>query len=433
VIETSIRQSQNDPSALLYADTLASRFPRDPEALILAAEAMSRRHLIDDRIRGLFERAIAIDSAAQTNPNAPCRLCVAFELLAEAFQWADSGAAAEAVLERWIALRPTDPVAVHELAMHQFHQGRYDTGVQTLRRLSGLPARLADPSVNPLMLGRLLTGRLDEADAECAVQLRQEDARVVGAYRSICAIVWRNQGRYHEATGLVFSDRLPDGSRLAVRVPRDRLGEAVLDLEMNRPVVALRALDAMAPPRNDTADARGRVARRLTWSLALRATAAVLAHEYGLAERLTDSAEAVGRESLDGRDPLVHYFIRGLLARASGADQTAIDFFERSVRSWTFGYTRANLELARVLLETGRASEAVPRLQSALRGGWAGLNLDVTRTELHELLAQCFAAIGARDSATAHYAAVERAWRRADPPFAPRYRAARDWLARRGG
>jgi len=35
-----------------------------------------------------------------------------------------------------------------------------------------------------------------------------------------------------------------------------------------------------------------------------------------------------------------------------------------------------------------------------------------------------------RDSAAAHYAIVERAWRSADPFLKPRYEAARQWLAR---
>jgi hypothetical protein len=151
--------------------------------------------------------------------------------------------------------------------------------------------------------------------------------------------------------------------------------------------------------------------------------------ELELARQLADSAELVGRGSLNGRDPLLHFFIRGLIAQASGDHQTAVDFFRRSIFSKVFGYTRANLELARSLIALGRTAEAIPPLQAALAGGWDGSNLYVTRTELHELLAQSFEATGNRDSAAAHFAAVERAWRRADPRFAARYQAAKDWLA----
>ena len=60
-----------------------------------------------------------------------------------------------------------------------------------------------------------------------------------------------------------------------------------------------------------------------------------------------------------------------------------------------------------------------------LHGGIEGSGLYVTRTELHELLAQAFAAAGARDSAAAHWAVVERAWRGADPALQARYETAR--------
>jgi hypothetical protein len=54
-----------------------------------------------------------------------------------------------------------------------------------------------------------------------------------------------------------------------------------------------------------------------------------------------------------------------------------------------------------------------------------GSNSYVTHTELHEALAQAFELANQPDSAAAHYRAVERAWRHADPPFAERYAAAR--------
>ena len=194
-------------------------------------------------------------------------------------------------------------------------------------------------------------------------------------------------------------------------------------------MLAMRTLESVVP-RVTAALSAGRFGRELTWSLARRGTAAAMAREFDLARRLADSAEVVGQESLFGRDPLLHFFVRGLVAQSSGDHQTAVDFFRRSVFSWNFGFTRANLELARSLLALGRASEAIGPLQSALRGGWDGSNLYVTRTELHELLAQAFAATGSRDSAAVHFTVVEGAWRRSDPEFAARYQAVRDWLGR---
>src|SRR5262245_5765138 len=154
-----------------------------------------------------------------------------------------------------------------------------------------------------------------------------------------------------------------------------------------------------------------------------------MAGELELVRRLADSAELIGRGSLSGRDPPLHYFLRGLLSAGSGDQQSAVDLFRRSIYSPNFGYTRANYELARSLMALGRPAEAVPVLQSSLRGGWDGSNLHVSRTEIHELLAKAFAESGVRDSAAAHYLAVEQAWRHADPVFLPRYQAARSWVA----
>jgi hypothetical protein len=53
----------------------------------------------------------------------------------------------------------------------------------------------------------------------------------------------------------------------------------------------------------------------------------------------------------------------------------------------TGGFTRTNLEVARVLLARGTASEAVPLLEAALRAPLDGPALYVTRPELQVALA----------------------------------------------
>jgi hypothetical protein len=93
--------------------------------------------------------------------------------------------------------------------------------------------------------------------------------------------------------------------------------------------------------------------------------------------------------------------------------------------SATDGYTRINLAMAQSLLALGRAAEAVAILQPVLRGGIDGSNTYLTRTEVHEALADAFSAAGIPDSARVHHQAVERALRNADPRFRPRYERAR--------
>jgi len=118
---------------------------------------------------------------------------------------------------------------------------------------------------------------------------------------------------------------------------------------------------------------------------------------------------------------------------AQRRDEDAVREFRAALHSPNFGFTRVNYELGRALLRLGRSSEAVAALQSSLRGEIDASNLYITRTDLHELLADAFDAAGQRDSAAFHYRAVANAWRRADSQYHARRARANEWLARYGG
>jgi predicted Zn-dependent protease len=145
--------------------------------------------------------------------------------------------------------------------------------------------------------------------------------------------------------------------------------------------------------------------------------------------RLADSIEALGALTGRGRDRRLHHHIRGLLWIARGDSGRAISELRSAIYSPTFGYTRTNYELGKLYLGLDRPRDAVAVLGSALRGSMEASNFYITRTELHELLAQAYDRAGVRDSATAHYSAVVDAWREADPQFATRRNVARDRLS----
>jgi predicted Zn-dependent protease len=109
-----------------------------------------------------------------------------------------------------------------------------------------------------------------------------------------------------------------------------------------------------------------------------------------------------------------------MLHVASHRDEDAVREFRDAISSPSMGFTRVNLELGRALLRLDRSVEAIAALQPALRGEIDASNLYVTRTELHEALAEAFARAGQVDSAAAHDRAVVRAWRKADPQFRAR-------------
>jgi predicted Zn-dependent protease len=126
---------------------------------------------------------------------------------------------------------------------------------------------------------------------------------------------------------------------------------------------------------------------------------------------------------------VLHHHVRGLLAVARGRLPEAVTEFRAAIYSPTLGFTRTNLDLARVLIALHRPGEAVGVLQSALRGVLDASNSYVTRTGLHEALAQAFDQAAEPDSAAAEYRLVVSAWRAADPLFRPRVAAAKRRLA----
>jgi predicted Zn-dependent protease len=162
------------------------------------------------------------------------------------------------------------------------------------------------------------------------------------------------------------------------------------------------------------------------WNLMLAGTAHAAAGDTAVVRRLADSLELLGPTSYFGRDLRLYYVLRGLLLQQEGRHAEAVDAFRRSLFSLTDGYTRTNLMMARSLLALHRPGEAIAVLQPAIRGGVDGSNTYMSRTELHEALAQAFEQAGRKDSAVAHWRAVESAWRRADPQFAERYRRAKE-------
>jgi len=117
-----------------------------------------------------------------------------------------------------------------------------------------------------------------------------------------------------------------------------------------------------------------------------------------------------------------------MLFVAEGRDANAALELREAMHSPTSSFTRVNLELARTLLRLNRPAEAVPIARAALHGDVDGSNLYVSRTELHELMAQAFDRLAMRDSAAVHYRAVASAWASPDPAFRARRDVARRWL-----
>ena len=234
-------------------------------------------------------------------------------------------------------------------------------------------------------------------------------------------IALRNQGRLREATILHQTGALPGFSTLAIKHDPDGVNQAVLAIERGEPRVAAEIYGKIV--HGDMSPwAPGYAARLRTWHATLQGMALAAAGDTAAVRSLADSAERWGSGSSYGRDRRAFHYLRGMVLSAARHDEDAAREFAAAISSPSLGFTRVNYELGKVLLRLRRPTEAIAALQPALRGEIDASNLYVTRTELHEVLARAFDAAGQRDSAVAHYGAVVRAWRRADPV----YRARRD-------
>ena len=382
------------------------------------------------RARSLLERAIAIDSAAGTEPGGICRLCEDLYSLDQKYEWADSSSAAQRTLRRWAALRPRDYEPWALLGDLLAGAGLKDSAFAAHHHAETLGVPGHD-SLEWRMTFRLHADDLDSLNSDCKAGLSSKDSDMFSRYRWLCTIGLRAQGRYREAAALDYEGRVPGTALTRGKgVVPDTFQTAIMNLERGRPLIAADDFLVIGREVQALANSDGLKARHGAFFLTLSATAAVAGGDTVRARALVDSIDLLGRGSLYKRDPLLHHFVRGLLLVAAHKDAAAVDELKRSIFSPTHGYTRANYELGSALLRLGHPAEGIPIVRAALQGGIEGSTLYITHTELHELLAKLFDASGQRDSARAHYAAVEHAWRSADAFLRPRYDSASTWLVR---
>jgi tetratricopeptide (TPR) repeat protein len=376
-----------------------------------------------------LRRAISIDSGGRASldaASAPCIACRAYHLLVAAYRSADSLGAADRMAHAWAAAYPSDPVAWFFLAQIEEEEGLGDSALVAGRR-GNTVTQTMDEAIRRARIA-IRVGAFDDAD-----RLLEERARDGTPDDRREALWWlitslRTQGRMRDALDASVRWResnpvTPEG-RSNNGTP-SLLPEAQVEFEAGRYADAaamLKTIRLTGRPEPTTwfFDVPSLVARHVTWIAAHEAAARAAAGDTVGFAAFADSIERWGSIEGFGRDQRLHAYATGLLLAARGDTAGAIAALRRSVYSSTVGYTRAEYEAGRLLLAQGRATEAIAMLQPALRGGLDASNWYVTRTALHELLAQAFAATGARDSAARHYAYVATAWQRGDPPFRER-------------
>ena len=422
----------SSPALGAIADTLLVRYPDEVEGYYFSG--LSR--LVEGAfLRAIppLNRAVAMDSLSLGGANARCDACEALRQIISAYQHADSLAAAEREARRWVRLQPNSPAPWHTLADVLSQRGRFAEVLEVLDRQATLDGgrdetyRLLNLAVHRMYAGDFeQVDRLIDAELESGAPVRSGRAMW---YR---VISYRQQGRLVEALDAAKRHR-ENGMktyRRGIRVPRgaappEAIAEAQVLYEMGRYRESAALYDSIA--RWGVDESPSQLAHATAWAMTHAAGGLAAAGDTaGLAAR-ADSVRALGAQSYLGRDKLLHHYIRGVLLVARGQDEAAIAELYRAVWSWNVGYTRTNMVLAAALMRRERAREAITVLQPGLRGYVEASNYYVSRTDIHEMLAQGWSAVSgaaARDSATAHYAFVARAWRRADPAFANRIQTA---------
>jgi len=406
--------------AAAIAETLTVRYPADPDG-----------HLVLGRVRdgqgdyagaiASYHRAFVLDSTAGNTQSPYCRMCLALGMMTNAYVWWDSAPAAERMARRIIALRPDDPNHWVGVVEPLLRQGRRAEAVAALGR-SGMPNLIPFFERFALQRDLIRWGRHEELDRALAPELMSASNAIRGNARWFLLLSLRDRGRLREARALALESRIPESSERVQGHGPELVLSATMLSALGRPDSAARLLHAEARRvLGAPGIARGIRARDATWKFTLAGTAYALAGDTAMVRRIADSIEVLGVESNFGRDPRLHHYLRGLLLQGAGRHAEAVTAFRRALISLTDGYSEINLALARSLLELARPAEAVAVLQPAIRGGVDGSNTYTSRTELHEALARAFELAGQRDSAVAHWRAVEQAWRGADPEFAERY------------
>jgi DNA-binding SARP family transcriptional activator len=404
------------------AETLTVKYPEDPEGQILLGQVRHKQGDWSGSVAA-YERAFRLDSMAGALSGPYCRICRTLALQVGTYLWWDSAAAAERSATRLIALRPQEAGPWNNLIEPLLRLGRRAEAESAWAKQANVAG---DWSGHSMHRDLIRWGHHDQVDRELIAELDSRTVHIRADAWWLLMLSLRDQGRLREADTLIHRWRVANTNVLVLEpgpVPTDL---ALLALDMGRPEVSIRGHRETAAQIATWTNPPAFRARNLIWNLTLAGTAHAAAGDTAVVRRLADSLEVLGPSSyFGGRDERLHYVLRGLLLQREGRHAEAVDAFRRSLYSLTDGYTRTNLMLARSLLALHRGPEAIAVLRPAIHGGVDGSNTYVSRTELHEAMALAFEQVGQRDSAVAHWRAVESAWRHADPQFRKRYLQAR--------
>ncbi len=410
----------DEPSGLAIAETLAVRYPEDPDGQLLYGHALTGEGEFLEAVPHL-RRVVEMDSASLRIPGGRCRACEAYEELTEAYRSADSMVAAERVAREWVVQDSGSarPWAILSDVLED--EGSLDEALVARRRSQSLQT-IADPYdiTYPAQIA-LKAGSYTEAEERLGELSQSGDPALASQARWLQIINLRYQGRLREALDVArrFRANADSALPLAGPVPFEALPTAQIMWEMGRTRAAAALFDSLAASLA-TPPGTGRGARMRAWYLTHVADALASGGDTTRLVVLADSIERLGKRSAYGRDRLLFHHVRGLLLAARGEDAAAASELEAAIVSESQGYTRTNYELAKVLLRLDKPEAAVAQLLPVFEAPIDASNYYLSRTDVYALLGEAEQRAGQRAAAIHYDQKAAQAWRLADPSFRAR-------------
>ena len=425
-IRTAWLHYMQDPRGLAVAETMAVRYPAEPEGHLMYGRSLIINGSFAAAIPHL-KRVIEIDTLSKRAGSPRCWACEARDRLADAYMALDSFAALERMAVLELRNDPNSPSAWARLGSAHLANERFDKTLDAGRRSAELRGETDIDFYNADALTR--AGEFDRLHRMWQRKLvtGDRDARM-NAYAGQ-AMTYRTQGRFREAIAAATNFRElasePPARPEAAMHEANLLAAALMDAQRFAQAAAL--YDSIAAFRATPVESRH--GRHVAWTLSHAAGAYAALGDTARLRVLEDTIRNAGARSAYMRDRLLHHYVRGLRHMVTGHYAEAAAAFRRSLYSTVSGYSRINLQLGRTYLAMNRPREAIAILEAGLRGPVGATGTYATRTELQELLALAYERAGDRNRAAAQYRRVLHAWSRADEQLRARRAAASRRLA----
>jgi tetratricopeptide (TPR) repeat protein len=395
-IKASFLSQMDDPTTAAVAETLAIRYPAEPDGHYLLGYA---KMWGGDPLGAIphFRRVVKMDTASLSDGNAArCRACDALGEIGTALALADSGAALLRFARDWVRIQPRSRGAWSQLTVAYDMAGKKDEALHARRMSNSVPpANYSDINHTETLIR---AGDFAAADAILLDRIRNGDAAMRENAQFKYSLSLRTQGRFEEALRAARAFR---GYATGPNTIFSANPEAYVLLEMGNPRAAAALFDSIAA-RTFTPLSRARNARAAIGALGRAAEAYAAAGDTAALKRVIDTMTDLSPHTAFAPAREQDHHARGLLLHARGDHTRAAREFEAALVFRGNVWTRTHYRLAQEQIEMGKPREAADVLGAALRSTVGGAGYGLTHRELHRLAAAAWRAAGNADSAAVH-------------------------------